>query len=242
MMSQSDFSKNAGRRGGADVATRHYRAAVLSKAGNGRCPLPAANRHCPKCQGAASRRWLAIAKRSSCRCCYVLSLLMFSAKQRVYPGRTNVPASQNINLFGRSNPLFLTLKEVRRVRPAIQSPRSPSATSIGSAPGCAKRFGIYQMVERYTLHVAKHMPSLAAKRVSPHSIRHTTGTHLLRAGVDINTIRAWLGHVSLTTTNIYAEVDLEMKAKAVAHCEIKEPKRTRHWRDDPGLISFLRSL
>jgi hypothetical protein len=34
---------------------------------------------------------------------------------------------------------------------------------------------------------------------------------LLRAGVDINTIRAWLGHVSLDTTNIYAEIDLEMK-------------------------------
>ena len=51
------------------------------------------------------------------------------------------------------------------------------------------------------------------KRVSPHTIRHTTATHLLRAGVDINTIRAWLGHVSLATTNVYAEVDLEMKAK-----------------------------
>ena len=49
------------------------------------------------------------------------------------------------------------------------------------------RFGIYQMVERYAMDVAKHIPSLAAKRVSPHSIRHTTGTHLLRAGVDINT-------------------------------------------------------
>src|ERR1035438_6431172 len=51
------------------------------------------------------------------------------------------------------------------------------------------------------------MPSLASKRVSPHSIRHTTATHLLRAGVDINTVRAWLGHVSLDTTNIYAEID-----------------------------------
>jgi integrase/recombinase XerD len=104
------------------------------------------------------------------------------------------------------------------------------------------RFGIYQMVERYAMHVAKHITSLAAKRVSPHSIRHTTGTHLLRAGVDINTIRAWLGHVSLTTTNIYAEVDLEMKAKAIAHCEVKGPKGMRHWRDNPGLMSFLRSL
>src|SRR6266481_7512839 len=41
--------------------------------------------------------------------------------------------------------------------------------------------------------------------------RHTTATHLLRAGVDINTIRAWLGHVSVDTTNIYAETDLAMK-------------------------------
>jgi integrase len=50
---------------------------------------------------------------------------------------------------------------------------------------------------------------------------------LLRAGVDINTIRAWLGHVSIDTTNIYAETDLEMKAKALATCEVKETKRSR---------------
>ena len=45
---------------------------------------------------------------------------------------------------------------------------------------------------------------------------------MLRAGVDINTIRGWLGHVSLSTTNIYAEIDLEMKAKALAKCEVSE--------------------
>jgi integrase len=48
------------------------------------------------------------------------------------------------------------------------------------------------------------------------TLRHTCATHLLRAGVDINTIRAWLGHVSLNTTNVYAEVDPEMKAQALA--------------------------
>ena len=51
-------------------------------------------------------------------------------------------------------------------------------------------------------------------------MRHTTAVHLLRSGVDINTIRAWLGHVSVDTTNIYAEVDLEMKAKALACVDI----------------------
>jgi site-specific recombinase XerD len=69
------------------------------------------------------------------------------------------------------------------------------------------RFGIHTMAERYTARAAKRISSVATKRVSPHTIRHTTATHLLRAGVDINTIRAWLGHVSLTTTNVYAEVD-----------------------------------
>jgi len=78
--------------------------------------------------------------------------------------------------------------------------------------------------------------------VSPHTIRHTTATHLLRAGVDINTIRAWLGHVSVTTTNVYAEADLEMKAKALANCEVKEERPKRPLREDKGLMEFLKTL
>jgi integrase/recombinase XerD len=104
------------------------------------------------------------------------------------------------------------------------------------------RFGIHAMVQRYASRVAKQIPAMASKRISPHSIRHTSATHLLRAGVDINTIRAWLGHVSLDTTNIYAETDLEMKAKALACCEVKSPKRKKRWRHDAGLMAFLKSL
>jgi site-specific recombinase XerD len=104
------------------------------------------------------------------------------------------------------------------------------------------RFGIHALVERYAAIVAAKVPSVAKKRVSPHTIRHTTATHLLRAGVDINTIRAWLGHVLLTTTNVYAEVDLEMKAKALANCEVKEEKPKKAWREDKGLMEFLKTL
>ena len=87
------------------------------------------------------------------------------------------------------------------------------------------------------------MPSLAKKRVSPHTIRHTTATHLLRAGVDINTIRAWLGHVSIDTTNVYAEVDLEMKAKALAACDTgRKGYERKMWRKNPRVMEFLRSL
>ena len=105
------------------------------------------------------------------------------------------------------------------------------------------RFGIHTMVKRYAARVSAKMPGLAAKCVSPHSIRHTCATHLLRAGVDINTIRAWLGHVSLDTTNVYAETDLEMKATALAHCEVKgSSKPGKPWRQNKGLMAFLKSL
>jgi len=60
--------------------------------------------------------------------------------------------------------------------------------------------------------------------------------------VDINTIRAWLGHASLATTNVYAEVDLEMKAKALETCEIKGEPGRKAWRQNAGVMEFLRNL
>jgi site-specific recombinase XerD len=105
------------------------------------------------------------------------------------------------------------------------------------------RFGIHTLVERYARSAAKQVPSLTTKRVSPHTIRHTTATHLLRAGVDINTIRSWLGHVSLETTNVCAETDLAIKAKALAACDPGTGSRRKSkWRDDPDLMAFLRAL
>lgn len=104
------------------------------------------------------------------------------------------------------------------------------------------RFGMYQLVRRAVRTASRHLPALGQKRISPHSIRHTSAVHLLRAGVDINTIRAWLGHVSLDTTHIYAEVDLEMKAKALAMCEVATESPIKRWRKEPTLMEFLRAL
>ena len=86
------------------------------------------------------------------------------------------------------------------------------------------------------------MPSLAGRTITPHTIRHTSACHLLQAGVDLNTIRAWLGHASLDTTNIYAEIDLEMKAKAMALCDAAEPGPDRPWKHNKGLMAFLGAL
>lgn len=104
------------------------------------------------------------------------------------------------------------------------------------------RFGIHRLVTHYAGLASKTVPSIETKRVSPHTIRHTTAVHLLRAGVDINTIRAWLGHVSLDTTHIYAEVDMEMKAKALARVDISDQQATVPQRSLPSLMAFLKAL
>ena len=99
------------------------------------------------------------------------------------------------------------------------------------------------LVTHYAKLAAISSPSLSGKSVSPHMIRHTTAVHLLRAGVDINTIRAWLGHVSLDTTNIYAEVDMEMKAKALASVDISDEFSSLGRRIQlPSLMAFLKGL
>jgi len=106
------------------------------------------------------------------------------------------------------------------------------------------RHGIHWMLRNHVRTASASHPSLLCRPISPHTIRHTTATHLLRSGVDINTIRAWLGHVSIDTTNIYAEVDLERKAEVLAHSNSLSttPTTNKPWKDDPSLLTFLRSL
>jgi integrase/recombinase XerD len=84
-------------------------------------------------------------------------------------------------------------------------------------------------------------PSLRGRRISPHTLRHTTAMHLLQAGVDITVIALWLGHESPTTTHGYVEADLAMKKRALD--KLVEPAR-RHVRFKPSddLLAFLDGL
>lgn len=123
------------------------------------------------------------------------------------------------------------------------SPDAPVFLNVRGQP--FTRFGVHTLVERAGEKAAKVVPSLREKQVSPHVVRHTVAVHLLRSGVDINTIRAWLGHVNLGTTNRYAEVDLEMKAKALQACTFEGDRkkgRTLRKADSRDLMPFLTTL
>lgn len=107
------------------------------------------------------------------------------------------------------------------------------------------RFGVHRIVKTCAAIAAKRIESMQGKQIGPHTMRHTTAVHLLRAGVDINTIRAWLGHVSLDTTHVYAEVDLDMKAKALASVDITDlPNfaRTRSPEKSASIMNFMKQL
>jgi site-specific recombinase XerD len=107
------------------------------------------------------------------------------------------------------------------------------------------RFGIYKIIRRHAAEWDTAGPQ--PRRVSPHLFRHTAATHLLESGVEVNVIRGWLGHVSLDTTNRYAELMLRAKAEALRNCEIgtgtsvAAPSRAV-WKDDQSLLHWLNSL
>lgn len=108
------------------------------------------------------------------------------------------------------------------------------------------RFGIYKRVRRLAGDLDAQQPGpRPTRRITPHVFRHTTAVHLLEAGVEVNVIRGWLGHVSLETTNRYAEITVRMKQDALSLCEpapTKAPKRKPVWHDDAELMKWLASL
>ena len=73
------------------------------------------------------------------------------------------------------------------------------------------RSGVEHQLRVACRKAAERHPSLATRRISPHTLRHTTAMHLLQSGVDITVIALWLGHENIVTTHQYIEADLAMK-------------------------------
>lgn len=161
-------------------------------------------------------------------------------------GRLRLTEPASVRILGKGNktrvcPLWPATSSV--LTQLVTGRNANDTVFLGRTNQPMTRFGIHRIVTHYGELASKSLLTMKNKRISPHSVRHTTAVHLLRAGVDINTIRAWLGHVSLDTTHIYAEVDLEMKAKALASVDISGlPAAPRRATTLPSLMAFLKQL
>jgi integrase len=86
-------------------------------------------------------------------------------------------------------------------------------------------------------------PQLANADISPHTLRHSKAMHLYEAGIPLPYIRDILGHVDLSTTEIYARASTEAKRKALeaAYTDIVTDDLPE-WNQDPGLLDWLTNL
>jgi integrase/recombinase XerD len=153
-----------------------------------------------------------------------------------------------VHLHGKGDkwrvcPLWVQTADLLTELLASRATIADASVFVSGTGGALTRFGIYKIVRRHVCGRA----GLSDEGLSPHTLRHTTAVHLLEAGVEVNVIRAWLGHVSLDTTNRYAEITAQMKAQALEACEppvnaSPEHHRKPIWRNDKALLEWLHSL
>jgi integrase/recombinase XerD len=120
-----------------------------------------------------------------------------------------------------------------------RSPRSPAFPN--RAGGRLSRSGVEDRLAGALAAAAKRCPSLAGRRISPHTLRHTTAMHLLQSGVAIEVIALWLGHEDPATTHHYVEADLAMKEAALGRVADPSPRPAR-FRPGDRLLAFLQAL
>jgi integrase/recombinase XerD len=157
-----------------------------------------------------------------------------------------------VRLCGKGNkwrtcPLWTeTAEQLQRLIGHGKQPWDADAPVFASRPGRPlTRFGIYKIVRRHCGHLDSGGGH--PRHVSPHLFRHTAAVHLLESGVEVNVIRGWLGHVSLETTNHYAEITTKIKENALRVCELPWESsaglpRRAVWKDDQAVLDWLNSL
>jgi site-specific recombinase XerD len=120
--------------------------------------------------------------------------------------------------------------------------RSDSRVFLNHREEPLTRFGVRYILAKHLDHVRADVPTLARKRLHPHSMRHSTAVALLTSGVEITAISQWLGHASPNTTNRYATIDLEMKRRAIAKVKPVAYRSNSSWRRNQSVLEWLEEL
>jgi len=97
------------------------------------------------------------------------------------------------------------------------------------------------LIAGHAATAAHTCPSLQAKTITPHTLRHTAAMQLLQVGVDVTVIALWLGHESPTTTRVYLHADMALKEQAIARMTPPDTPTPRYYAPDT-LLSFLDQL
>ena len=161
-------------------------------------------------------------------------------------GDVHLGATPTVHLHGkgrkeRTVPLWkTTATHLRAWLPRIDE--RPQAPLFPNRRGTSlTRSGVETRLRRAVRAAASGCPTLRGRRISPHTLRHTTAMHLLQAGVDLAVIALWLGHESPATTHRYLEADLAMKERALRR--LTPPLRgVRRFHATDRLLRFLDTL
>lgn len=103
------------------------------------------------------------------------------------------------------------------------------------------RAGITYILQKYC-DMARLDNPLVPNRVSPHILRHSRAMHMLQAGINLIYIRDFLGHVHVTTTEIYAKADTEAKRTALEKANISIDTDLPAWENDKPLMAMLKEM
>jgi integrase/recombinase XerD len=103
------------------------------------------------------------------------------------------------------------------------------------------RDAVALLITRHAATAAQACPSLHAKTITPHTLRHTTAMRLLHAGVDTSVIALWLGHEKTDTVQIYLHADLTLKQRALDRTTPLDTTPGRYQPPD-DLLAFLEAL
>lgn len=101
---------------------------------------------------------------------------------------------------------------------------------------------VQRLVQMNAQIASRECPSLKAKRVSPHVLRHTAAMELLSAGVDTSVIALYLGHKSPDTTHIYLEAYLPLMEAALAKIQTAKQKKIVRFRPPDDIMRYLKAL
>ena len=102
------------------------------------------------------------------------------------------------------------------------------------------RSGFEYILRKHVRTARQHCPSLAAKRVSPHVLRHTCALTVLQATKDLRKVSLWLGHAQTQTTEMYTRVDPSVKLEAL-EAVVPPELRSGRFKATDKLIASLRT-